>query len=483
MQFFPNSKTFVAIGPLTIQWYAVLIIIGVAVAYYFSKKDFKENGYSQETLDDLLIGCLLTGIICARLWFCLFWDAEYYFSDISHLLDIRGGGLAIQGGLLGGALFGLFYAKKHKMNFLRGADVVATNILVSQAIGRWGNFMNQEAYGQVVSEAFYNNFPSFIKDKMFIDGAYRQPTFLWESVLDLIGFMMLRFLYRKHGNPKRGDMTCLYLVWYGVSRFIVESFRTDNLMFMGMKMSRVMSLLFVVVGVVGFILIRVKKNNDKPIVLFDLDGTLLDTTPAIIQTYAYLFKKYDKVENFDEAKQLEVLGPSLDVMFKKYFPHEDVDKLMDEYRDYNLAIHKDVVKPMPNCEALLKTLKEKGYKMGVVSTKKSFAVKFGLDLFNLSDYFEVIIGKDDVTNTKPDPEGIFKACSSMNLGHDSVVYIGDSATDIEASIRAGVYAVGYVSDLRRKDKLVNAKPNVVIDDLQQLETILQEDHSWTYNMM
>ncbi|MCI5773143.1 MAG: prolipoprotein diacylglyceryl transferase, partial [Erysipelotrichaceae bacterium] len=315
MEFFPNPKTFLAIGPLSIQWYAVLIIIGISVAYVFSKKDFKENGYKQETLDDLLIGCLLCGIICARLWFCLFWDAEYYFSDISHLLDIRGGGLAIQGGLIGGSLYGLYYAKKHKMSFFRGADVVATNILISQAIGRWGNFINQEAYGQVVSEAYFNWAPAFIKEGMFINGEYRQPTFLWESILDLLGFIVLRFGYKKYGHGKRGDMTCLYLMWYGVSRFIVESFRTDNLMFLGLRMSRVMALLFVIVGACGLIFIRLRKNHKKPVVLFDLDGTLLDTKPAILDTYRHLFAKYDKEENFTEAVQIEVQGPPLVDMF------------------------------------------------------------------------------------------------------------------------------------------------------------------------
>ena len=90
MQFFPNPKSFLAIGGLTIQWYAILIMLGIGVAYMFAKREFKESGYSQDVLDDLLIGCILCGLVGARLWFCLFWDAAYYFSDITHLLDIRG---------------------------------------------------------------------------------------------------------------------------------------------------------------------------------------------------------------------------------------------------------------------------------------------------------------------------------------------------------------------------------------------------------
>ena len=227
MQFFPNDKSFLAIGGFTIQWYAILILIGIGVSYWFVKRDFKENGYVDDTLDDLLMGCLLCGIIGARLWYCLFSDPAYFFSDISHLLNIRGGGLAIQGGLMGGSLFGLYYTRKRHISFFRIADMVFGNMLISQAIGRWGNFVNQEAFGQIVSESYYQYFPSFIKDRMYIDGAYRQPTFLWESVLDLLGFILIR-LYRKYGNPKRGDQTFLYLIWYGTSRFIIEYFRTDN---------------------------------------------------------------------------------------------------------------------------------------------------------------------------------------------------------------------------------------------------------------
>ena len=484
MEFFPNAKTFLAIGPLSIQWYAVLIIIGVGVVYYFLKKDFKESGYSQDTLDDLLVGCLICGIICARLWFCLFWDAEYYFSDITHLLDIRGGGLAIQGGLLGGALYGLYYARKHKISFLRGSDMVATNILIAQAIGRWGNFINQEAYGQIVSESYFDMYPSFIKEGMYIQGEYRQPTFLWESILDLLGFIVLRFAYKKYGHGKRGDITCLYLMWYGVSRFIVESFRIDNLMFMGMRMSRLMALLFIVIGACGLIYLRFKRKVKKPVILFDLDGTLLDTKPAILATYHYLFEKYDKVENFTEEVQNEVQGPPLTTMFAKYFPNEDQEKLLKEYREYNFKMHETLVKPMPNCELVLKNLKDNGYKVGIVSTKYTEAVKFGLDMFNLTNYFDVILGKDAVSKVKPDPAGLYEACAKLNEGHDSCIYIGDSKGDMQAAKAAGVYTIGYLGDDEARNKAVlEEKPNEAIKDLKEILDILKEDHEWTYNMM
>ena len=482
MQFFPNDKSFLAIGGFTIQWYAILILIGIGVSYWFVKRDFKENGYVDDTLDDLLMGCLLCGIIGARLWYCLFSDPAYFFSDISHLLNIRGGGLAIQGGLMGGSLFGLYYTRKRHISFFRIADMVFGNMLISQAIGRWGNFVNQEAFGQIVSESYYQYFPSFIKDRMYIDGAYRQPTFLWESVLDLLGFILIR-LYRKYGNPKRGDQTFLYLIWYGTSRFIIEYFRTDNLMIGSFRMSRIIALIFVIFGISGFVLTRVIKSKEKPVILFDLDGTLLNTEPAIIASYKYLFEKYDKVENFDEAKQVEVLGPPLTVMFEKYFPNVDKEVLLKDYREHNWNIHKDVVTPMKNAKELLAYLKDEGYKLGIVSTKIKDVCVYGLSIFDMDKYFDVVIGQDEVTKGKPDPEGIFKACKQLNMGHDNCIYVGDSKTDILAAKNAGVYAIGYLFDKRREEALLSAKPNEVIDDLIKIEDILKENKTWTYNMM
>jgi phosphatidylglycerol---prolipoprotein diacylglyceryl transferase len=488
MTFFPDAQRFIQIGSLSITWYAILMISGVGVTFYFSLKEMKKCGYNIEVAEDLAIGCFLWGIVGARLWFCLFFDIGYYLENPIRFLQTYNGGLAIQGGLFAGALYGLYYAKKHKFDFIRLADCIVPNMLIAQAIGRWGNFINQEAHGSAVSEAYFNYFPEFIKNNMFINGTYYAPTFLYESVLNLIGFILIYFVIKKLNNKyhfmKRGDGIWFYLVWYGWSRFIVEGLRTDSLMFGPIRMAQLISVVFIVVGVLGYLgLFKKFIKTKQPVLLFDLDGTLLDTEPAILETYRHLFEKYRTVEEFAREKQLEVLGPPLAKMFPIYFPDKNTDDLIKEYREYNFKIHPEFVKPMNNCEELLKSCKEQGYKIGVVSTKFKDGVKLGLDLFNLTQYVDVVLGQDDVQHGKPNPEGIFKACTELGEGHDSCIYVGDSATDIFAAHNAGVYSIGYIFNEERSQKLKDSKPNVLIHDLIEIKEILKEDHPWTYNMM
>ena len=485
MQFFPDSRTFISIGVFKITYYALGYLFGGMFAYYFASKDMKNNGYKQDTVDDIFFGSFISGLLGARIWYVLFSNLSYYLSDPIKILFIFEGGLAIQGGIFGGLLYGLYYTRKHKMSFLRTVDAFLPNMLIAQTIGRWGNFANQEAYGNVVSEAFYNNFPSFIKDGMFIDGAYRQPTFLWESVFNLVGFIIIRYIYRKFNRNKRGDLSYMYFLWYGITRFFVEGFRSDSLMFMGLRMAQLISLLFVVIGILGiFGVFERFIKKEKPVMLFDLDGTLLNTAPAIIETYRYLFSKYKKDEVFDRKKELEVQGPPLATMFKKYFPNEDTDALIQEYRDYNFKIHEEFVRPMDNAEALLRKLKEEGYKIGVVSTKLKDSVEMGLKMFNLDSYVDVVVGYDSVKNNKPDPEGLLLACKLLNHTQDECIYVGDANTDIMAAKNAGVYSIGYVFDEDRKQAIVYSKPNVIIENLINVVDILKEGNkSWTKDMM
>ena len=327
MQFFPDPQTFIAIGSLSIKWYAVIILCGAVLAYSFCVKEIKKMGYKAETAEDLFLGCLICGLIGARLWYCAFYNLEYYLANPLHILYTFEGGLAIQGGLFGGVLFGLWYAHKHKINFMRMADAIVPNVLLAQGIGRWGNFINQEAFGRTVSESFYRFYPEWFKNQMFIQGAYREPTFFYESVGDILGFILIVFVYKKFSKPKRGDGVYAYMLWYGAVRLVVEGLRTDSLMLGRLRMAQVISVIFIVVGLLGMLgVFRKLMKNPKPVILFDLDGTLLNTEPAILASYRELFKKYRTEEEFTRDKQLAVLGPSLKAMFAEYFPDQDADQ-------------------------------------------------------------------------------------------------------------------------------------------------------------
>ena len=253
MEFFPDLQTFIRIGSLDIAWYAVLIMSGAYIAYAVSAKSLKKAGYNIADIENLFFGALITGFAGARLWYVLFYDLATSLKDPISIFMIRDGGLAIHGGLFAGVSFGYWYAKKKNLNFWHMADMIVPNILIAPAIGRWGNFMNQEAYGGIVSESFYNYFPAFIKNIMFINGEYRMPTFFFESGANIIGWLLIYFVVRKLSTRKRGDMVYAYLMWYGVTRYFIEGMRTDSLTFFHFRIAQLISLGFLFVGVLGYV--------------------------------------------------------------------------------------------------------------------------------------------------------------------------------------------------------------------------------------
>ncbi|PKM65319.1 MAG: prolipoprotein diacylglyceryl transferase [Firmicutes bacterium HGW-Firmicutes-19] len=484
MKFFPDLQTFMDIGPISIKWYAVLILAGAYLAYYLSFRNLKKMGYKSDLTDDLFFGALLSGVIGARLWFVLFFDLNYYLSRPLEIFMTWQGGLAIQGGLFGGVLFGLWFVKRKKLNFMRFADAIVPNILVAQAIGRWGNFLNQEAYGRVVQESFYNGWPQLIKNQMFIAGQFREPTFLYESAANIVGFLLIAVVLKKFSKPKRGDMVYAYLMWYGVTRFFIEGLRSDSLMFMGLRSAQLVSIAFIIIGVLGTLgVFRKLLKKEKPVILFDFDGTLMDTEPAIIESFKQVFGKYAPDTIITREMELSFLGPTLWETFKKYLPEEDADKLVEEYRIINFEMHKTHVKPMEGAKELLTGLKEQGYKIGIVSSKLTDAIDLGLNMFEMKDYFDVVIGLEQVKKHKPDPEGLFEACKKLNIGHDSAIYIGDTQGDVLAGINAGMFTIAYATDQERKDMLDKLKPTRLISSLSEINDVLKEDVEWTYSTM
>lgn len=484
MKFFPDLQTFLDIGPISIKWYAVLILLGAYLAYYLSYRNLKTMGYKSELTDDLFFGALLSGVIGARIWYVLFSDLNYYLSRPLEILMTWQGGLAIQGGLFGGVLFGLWFVRRHKINFLRIADGIVPNILVAQAIGRWGNFLNQEAYGRVVEESFYNGWPQLIKDQMFIAGQFREPTFFYESSLNILGFLLIVFVLKKFSKPKRGDLVYAYLMWYGVTRFFIEGLRSDSLMFMGLRSAQLVSIAFLIVGILGTVgVFRKMVKREKPIVLFDFDGTLMDTEPAIIESYKQVFKKYAPELNITREMELSFLGPTLWETFGKYLPNESADKLVEEYRTINFELHKTHVQPMDGAISLLKDLKEQGYQLGIVSSKLTDAIELGLNMFDMKQYFDVIIGLEQVKKHKPDPQGLFEACKKLGKGHDSAIYIGDTAGDINAGINAGMFTIAFAADSERKEMFEKLNPTRLITSLSEIQDVLKEDVEWTYSTM
>lgn len=196
-------------------------------------------------------GC--TTILCAFEW------SYYSKQPFIEIFITWHGGLAIYGGLITGALVLYFFSRSKFINTLDFLDIAAPGVMIAQSIGRWGNFINQEAYGAAVKSLDY--LPGFIRDQMYIDGAYRQPTFLYESTWNLLGFILIIFLRRKPKFLKQGDITAFYLIWYGCGRMIIEGMRTDSLYFMGLRVSQWLSALLIILGVALVVYQRRKKDT------------------------------------------------------------------------------------------------------------------------------------------------------------------------------------------------------------------------------
>ncbi|MBR3117395.1 MAG: prolipoprotein diacylglyceryl transferase [Bacilli bacterium] len=242
---------------ITIHFYSLCILLGIILAYFIITKEAVKRGIDKNTMSDIIFYGLLCGIVGARLYYVIF-NFDYYSSNLLDIFKIWNGGLAIHGGILAGGLFVFFYARNKKISFLKLADIILPGVIVAQALGRWGNFFNQEAYGSMVSLDLLHRLlvPEFIIKGMYIKGAYYLPTFYFESIWCILGFMFMIFMRNKY-KIKVGTITAIYLIWYSVGRFVIEAFRTDSLMIFGIKQAQVIS----VIGIIAGVLILIKKNR------------------------------------------------------------------------------------------------------------------------------------------------------------------------------------------------------------------------------
>ncbi|NWK84672.1 prolipoprotein diacylglyceryl transferase [Staphylococcus sp. GSSP0090] len=250
------------LGPISVRWYGIIIAMGILLGYFIAQASVKRIGFHQDTLVDIIFWSAIFGFIVARIYFVIF-QWPYYVQHPIEIPMIWQGGIAIHGGLIGGFLTGIIICKQKNINPFQIGDVIAPSMILGQGIGRWGNFMNHEAHGGTVSRAFLENLhiPDFIINNMYINGKYYQPTFLYESIWDVLGFVIL-ILLRKH--LRIGDTFSLYLIWYSIGRFFVEGMRTDSLMLTGdIRVAQLMSIILIIIGIVIMIVRRVKYDAPR----------------------------------------------------------------------------------------------------------------------------------------------------------------------------------------------------------------------------
>lgn len=206
-------------------------------------------------------------------------------------------------------------------------------------------------------------------------------------------------------------------------------------------------------------------------VIFDLDGTLLNTDLLIRKSFEHVFHHYKPDYQMSDQEHLSFLGPALKDTFSRYFPDEMIEELIDYYRAYNHAHHQDYVTIYPRVEETLKTLSKQGYPLAVVTTKYRQAALIGLDLFEITPYFDMILGMDDVEHVKPNPEGILKVMNTFHCLNG--LYIGDNVTDIQAGKNAGIYTAGVKWTPKGYQDMQALAPDLLIDDMSEIITFVE----------
>lgn len=246
LEFEVNTVAF-SIGNFDVMWYGVIIAVGFLLAILYGFRSCKKMNINDDKLFYAIIAGLIGGIIGARLYYVIFYPGDKYINNPMEIFNIHNGGMGIYGGIIGGLLCGVLAAKIQKMKVAPVLDVAALGFLIGQGIGRWGNFVNQEAFGTATS------LPWGMKSDMTeleVVGSVH-PCFLYESLLCLLGFVLLHF-FTRYLRRYDGQTFLLYIVWYGISRFFIEGLRTDSLVlpYVDLRVSQVVAAASVLAAVI-----------------------------------------------------------------------------------------------------------------------------------------------------------------------------------------------------------------------------------------
>lgn len=262
------------IGSFEFRWYGILIALGFILAFIYALKICKRYEVNQDHLIDCIIAGLVLGIIGARLYYVIFYPGDMYWKDPIKILYINEGGLGIYGGIIGGLLGGIIMAKIHKMKIPAVLDIAVQGFLIGQGIGRWGNFINQEAFGtntnlpwgmySAKTESYLSGQQAALKAAgVTVDPTMPvHPTFLYESLWCLLGVLVL-YWFSKKFQKYNGQVFFLYLIWYGVERFVVEGLRTDSLMAGSFRVSQIVAIVSALAGVILLIVFRNKGKVEE----------------------------------------------------------------------------------------------------------------------------------------------------------------------------------------------------------------------------
>ena len=243
------------LGNLSVKWYGIIMAVAIFLAVSMAIFEGRKRQIESDDFMDLLLWAVPLGYVGARIYYVIF-EWNYYSQHLDEIIAIWNGGIAIYGGLLAGLAVLLVFCYKRMLPPFLMLDIITPGVMAAQILGRWGNFINQEAHGGPTTLAFLQSLhlPDFIINQMKIGGVYYQPTFLYESFFNLIGLLIILLLRHRKRLFKQGEIFMLYLAWYSVVRFFVEGMRTDSLYLWGsIRVSQMLSVILLIVVIVLFI--------------------------------------------------------------------------------------------------------------------------------------------------------------------------------------------------------------------------------------
>lgn len=284
-------------GGWNVYWYGILITLGIALAVIYGLKRAKSFGIDPDKLMTAILVTLVGAVLSARLYYVIFMDSM----PITDFFKIHDGGLAIPGALIGAVIIGFIMCKIEKIDVLSAFDLMSIGFFIGQSIGRWGNFVNQEAYGTFTGSTWFGMSGDKITEAMG-SAMPVHPCFFYESIWCALGFLLLHFIsYRR---KFKGELGCVYMIWYGFGRFIIEGLRTDALMLGAVRVTQWLMMIACIAGavllIIGLKRAKAKSNPENKKVYENLFGSLDDVDETALSAVADSSANTQTENNTDE---------------------------------------------------------------------------------------------------------------------------------------------------------------------------------------
>lgn len=286
-----NKVAFSLFGTIEVRWYGIIMVTGIILAFLYAYYRSKHEGVSFDDLLDYAIFTVLSGIVGARLYYVITSDQKYTFGEI---FAIWNGGIAIYGAIIGGATALLCVSLYKKIKWQKVFDMVCPGVMIGQIVGRWGNFFNGEAYGESpAADSLLYFMRMELRHEGWANSYLCQPTFLYESLWNLVGFLIINALYKK--KKYDGQVFLMYITWYGFGRMFIEGLRTDSLMVGTFRISQVVAFLCFVVGFALLVYLGVRASNRAK----------LAAAEGEVSAYGEMLNEENKTEEKEDPKEEE----------------------------------------------------------------------------------------------------------------------------------------------------------------------------------